>query len=443
MSAIRLSDLRDCFEGVIPSIIATSSADGVPNVSYLSHVAQVDDAHVALSNQFFGKTAANLRDNPQAAIMLVDSASGRQVRLTAVWIGTQRDGPLFDEMAASLRASSAQVGMAEVMRLAAVDVFRVERIDALPHPEGLPAPPPAASRSGLAQAAEVAALVAAETETARIVDALLDGVTAMLACPAAILFQLDPARDMLVTIASRGYPRSGAGSEVAVGAGVAGGAAAARRPLRVADMSRLRRFGEAIQGGADEEATRRIALPGLPGAQSQLAAPMLARGGLWGVIFAESPERLAFRAADAQALTMLGAQAAAALLIGEALADEAAAPAAPGAAAAPAGTFRVTHHAYDDSVFIDNGYVIRGVAGRLLVYLLERHLAEGRAEFSNREIRLAPELRLPDFKDNLETRLLLLRQRLEEKGSPVRLARAGRGLVRLILDGRPAIERVG
>ena len=58
---IRLRDLHACFEGVIPSIIATASQDGVPNISYLSHVAFVDDEHVALSNQFFSKTAANIR----------------------------------------------------------------------------------------------------------------------------------------------------------------------------------------------------------------------------------------------------------------------------------------------------------------------------------------------------------------------------------------------
>ena len=222
----------------------------------------------------------------------------------------------------------------------------------------------------------------------------------------------------------------------------AGAAAALGRPLRVSDMSRVRRFGAAIRGTSpDEEEAGVIALPGLPDAQSQIAVPMYAKGGLYGVLFAESPERLAFRSDDAIALSMVANHAAATLLIGEALAGEATAPpVAPGPSAPASGQFRVLHHAFDDSVFIDNGYVIRGVAGRLLVYLLERHLAEGRVEFSNREIRLAPDLKLPDFKDNLETRLLLLRPRLDEKNCPVRLVRAGRGLVRLQLDRRPAIE---
>lgn len=441
---LRLVDLADCFEGVIPSIIATSSADGTPNISYLSHVARIDDDHVALSNQFFGKTAANLHANPQACVMLVDGVTGRQLRLGVTWLRNEPEGPLFEEMAAALRASSAQIGMAEVMRLASVDVFRVEGIEALPHPSGRepPAPPPSSRPPRLETAAQISARLAAETEAAGVVEALLDGTLRLLACPAAIVFQHDPGRGGLVTLASRGYGRSGAGSEIAPGEGVAGGAAAARRPVRVSDMSRILRFGAAIRASSteeEEEALRRIPLPGLPDAQSQVAVPMLAQGALWGVLFAESPERLAFRAEDAALLGLLANQAATTLMLVEDLA--AAAAAEPAAPPAPVeGEFRLVHHAYDDSVFIDNDYVIRGVAGRLLVHLLRRHLEEGRTEFSNREIRLWPELRLPDFKDNLETRLLLLRQRLEERAAPVRLARAGRGVIRLDLSGRPRID---
>ena len=440
--SLRLSDLRDCFEGVIPSIIATTSADGVPNVSYLSHVEEVDDHHIALSNQFFGKTARNLRDNPQACVILVDAASGRQIRLTVTWLRDEAEGPLFDAMAASLRASSAQVGMADIMRLASVALFRVDAITAIPHPEGIePASAPLLQPS-LALAAETVARIAAETETASIIDVLLDGTRRLLDAPAAILFQHDPGRDMLVTLASRGYPRTGAGAEIARGSGIAGAAAALRQPVRVSDMSRVRRFGAAIRDTSPpEEETRSIALPGLPDAQSQIAVPMIAKGALYGVLFAESPRRLAFRQEAAAALSMIGNHAAATLLIGEVLANEAVAAPPSAAPKLPTGSFRVVHHTFDDSVFIENGYVIRGVAGRLLVYLLERYLIEGRVEFSNREIRLAPDLRLPDFKDNLETRLLLLRQRLEEKGCPVRLVRVGRGLVRLQLSRRPEIER--
>ena len=35
--------IRRCFEGVVPAMIATASADGTPNVTYLSRVHFVDD----------------------------------------------------------------------------------------------------------------------------------------------------------------------------------------------------------------------------------------------------------------------------------------------------------------------------------------------------------------------------------------------------------------
>ncbi len=442
---IRLRDLSACFEGVIPSILATAAPDGTPNIAYLSHVALAGDAHVALSNQFFSKTAANIRANSAAALLLVDPRDGSQYRLQVRFDHALDHGPLFEEMATQLRASSAQVGMADVMRLRGIDIYRVERIEPVPAADP---PPLAPAHAGppLAPLAGLARRIAAESELGAIVDAALDGLRDDLGFSHAMLLLKDPAAERLVAIGSRGYPLSGVGAEVPLGQGVIGAAGAERRPVRVSDMSRLRRFGQAVQASAgEEERTRSIALPGMADAMSQLALPMVAQNSLRGVLFLESASRLAFTRDDEAALGLLAAQLAAALALAECYAEDGqAARATPGQPHPPMGQpFDVVHHAFDDSVFIDHAYLIKGVPGRLLVHLLGLYLQEGRTEFSNREIRLSGALRLPELKDNLETRLLLLRRRLDEKAAPVRLVRTGRGRIRLELAGPPRLATVG
>lgn len=443
MMAIRLRDLSACFEGVIPSIIATAAPDGSPNISYLSHVVLVDDEHVALSNQFFSKTAANVRANPAAAVLVVDPRDGEQYRLDVSFERTLDSGELFDEMAVQLRASSAQLGMGEVMRLRGVDIYRVSALNAVPSPGTVQASSPAASGQQLAGMAAVSRRISEASGIDAVVDSVLEGLQT-LQYGNAMLLLTQPDSDRLVTIGTRGYERSGIGSEVVIGEGVIGMAAQERRPIRISDMSRVRRFGSAVQtSSAEENRTRTISLPGMPDAMSQLALPMIAQGTLRGILFLESSNRLAFTREDEAALSIIAMQAAAALALAGDESGEAQPIASPVAAGAdkPGRPIRVVHYAYDDSIFIDNDYLIKGVPGRLLIYLLRTHLREGRSEFSNREIRLADELRLPDVKDNLETRLLLLRRRLEEKAAPVQLLHVGRGRVRLELAGHVLLEK--
>lgn len=183
---------------------------------------------------------------------------------------------------------------------------------------------------------------------------------------------------------------------------------------------------------------------------------MIARDALIGVMAVESREALAFDQIDEQILTVI------AHLVGSVLDREhiaatdhdlVTAPVAPAVAdlviapleppvpvAQP--SVRLRYYAADGSVFIDDAYVIKGVAGRLLWKVATEFVATGRRAFTNREARLDPALELPAFRDNFESRLILLKRRLGERDAPLRIVSTGRGRFDLRCDAPLALERV-
>jgi hypothetical protein len=175
---------------------------------------------------------------------------------------------------------------------------------------------------------------------------------------------------------------------------------------------------------------RTIPLPTLTSIQSQLVVPMLAARSLIGVICLQSHETGKFEAADESIVGILANQ------VGVAMAQlQGSDGVAPGPAHPSAGpAIHVKHYADDDSVFLNNEYLIKGVAGAILWRLLQQYESEGRVEFTNKEIRLDQSLDLPDIKDNLEARLILLRRRLEERCQGIAIERTGRGRFRLVVQ---------
>ena len=130
--SIPLAEIARCFEGEIPTALATCSAAGEPNVILLSRVYLVDDHHVAISNQFFTKTVANLAANPLAAVVCVDPQTCYAYKLLVRYERSDDEGEIFETVRRSIDMIASLTGMADVFALRAVGVFRVLDASAFP-----------------------------------------------------------------------------------------------------------------------------------------------------------------------------------------------------------------------------------------------------------------------------------------------------------------------
>ena len=126
--------MEGCFDGVVPPVIATCSKDGVPHATYLSQLNLVDDEHVALSNQFWSRTSANLEDNPQASVLVTDSQTYETYRLALRFEHRDTDGPIFARLRVSIDAIAKMMGMDEIFSLRSADVYRVLNCDRIAGP---------------------------------------------------------------------------------------------------------------------------------------------------------------------------------------------------------------------------------------------------------------------------------------------------------------------
>jgi adenylate cyclase len=223
-------------------------------------------------------------------------------------------------------------------------------------------------------------------------------------------------------------------------------AAARSTAIRIGNLLQMRKYSTTVRRSFEEEGVRpgrEIPLPDLRDTESRLAVPCVALGELLGVLMVESDRAVAFDEEDETLLGVVASFVASAIEIDRSREKEA--PAAQARGAAPpvpvAGKATVVRYfAVDGSTFLDGDYLIRGVAGRILWSLLEQYDADGRVDFTNKEIRLDSRLELPGFRDNLDTRLILLKRRLDEREAPIRLDKTGRGRFRLVVEGDVRLE---
>jgi hypothetical protein len=455
---VTLESLATCFQGLLPAQLFTSSRDGLPNAAYLSHVDYVDSLHVALSFQFFNKSRRNIAENPHALVIVVDPDTGQGWQLRLKYVRSETDGPLFERMALRIEAIASYCGLKGIFKLRAADIYEVRSIE--PAQETMGGTSRNVDRDIRAAAESPVFTMRAMQDIAQrlqradcletLVDSILEGLDESFGFKHSMI--LVPAEEpgTLVTIATRGYEHDGAGAEVRVGEGIAGLVAEARKPIRISGLLRGMLYAYAMHHphGCREAARRRgqIPMPGLANPESQLGVPLLVRGELVGVLCLESEVPYRFHEEDKQSIELLGNYLAIAIQNAQ-LQDPPASSApevekpsggvaapSPAAHAALIATQReVVFYAGDECILVDGEYLIRSLPAKILWRLLNSNRATGRSEFTNRELRLDKSLQLPEWKDNLESRLILLRRRLEQKCPDIRLTPSARGRFRLEL----------
>jgi adenylate cyclase len=449
---LTIDDLRRCIEGSIPPVIATASSAGEPNVVYISSVNVVDSERIALSNQFMGKTATNLAENPRASLILADPHSGSDYRLSIVYERTERRGPTFERLKAQVDEMAEMTRSTGVFRLRSADIYRIEHIDVLNEFEPFTeyfARPPAGER--LAALGELTRRLSRCNDLDTMVASAVRGLDELLGYQRSMVMLLDETGRRLFTIASHGFATEGVGSELPLGQGAAGVAAERNRPVRLGGVHSTAMYASSIHTAFDGAAGD-IEIPASSDTRSRLAVPAVSRGEVLGVVVVESSKAAAFDDSDETVVGIVASIIAEMAELDRVVDEDGAAPAPPVPQAtpvtvqavppnpAPQGETHVRFFASDGSVFLDGDHLIRGVAGRILWSLVQRHVQTGQIDFTTKEIRLDKSLQLPGFRDNLDARMILLKRRLEERNSPIQLERTGRGRIAMRLGTSLRLE---
>jgi hypothetical protein len=472
--SVPLASLTTCFQGLIPATLYTCSRGGEPNVSTISHIDYVDPTHVALSFQFFNKSRRNIAENPLALVRVFDPDTGQCYGLRLRFARSETQGPIFESMFLRIEAIASHSGLKGIFKLRAADIYEVLGVEKTSDELGivLPSVPEHHRRPTHDALFTMTALQALSERIHRsstletLLDSILDALDEQFGFGHAMILLAGEQEGRLFTIASRGYPESGVGSEVGLGEGIIGMVAEAHKPIRVSGLVRELLYAAAVaararaQGMCPED--RWIPLPGLPNPQSQLGIPLLVRGELVGVLCAESEVPYRFHEEDKAYFEVLGSYLAIAIqniLLRERAESDGGegreaqptgrrVPNAAGGLPATASRSRlplreVTYYRGEELILVGGDYLIRSLPARILWKVLTEFHREGRTEFSNRELRLDKSLNLPQLRDNLETRLLLLRRRLEQRCPEIRLVPCARGRFALELACELTLAEAG
>ncbi|MCX6012091.1 MAG: pyridoxamine 5'-phosphate oxidase family protein [Chloroflexi bacterium] len=112
-------EAKKAIKEIHPALVATASNAGKPNVSAKGSLFILDDEHIVFAHIASPRTVANLKENPQVAIICLDNSTRKGCR---VWGKAEvlDSGSLFDKMVADLAGKKMQVK--SIIKIAVMEV---------------------------------------------------------------------------------------------------------------------------------------------------------------------------------------------------------------------------------------------------------------------------------------------------------------------------------
>ena len=105
-----------------PSLLATANRTGKPNVSAKGSMRVLDDDHVVFADIASPRTVANIRENPQVAVICLDATARKGCRIWGQ--GTiLNSGEIFDQLAAEYAKKNMEVKNVVKVAVEEVETF--------------------------------------------------------------------------------------------------------------------------------------------------------------------------------------------------------------------------------------------------------------------------------------------------------------------------------
>ena len=119
----KLSDeAKKAITEIRPSLVATAGSTGKPNVSAKGSFRVLDDEHVVFADIASPRTVANIRENPQVAVICLDAAARKGCRIWGQ--GSILDsGELFDQLTAEYAEKNMEVKNVVKVAVEEVETF--------------------------------------------------------------------------------------------------------------------------------------------------------------------------------------------------------------------------------------------------------------------------------------------------------------------------------